>query len=115
MSRVEKENANFMVAFGADSTTGSYLQVWHQPHEMEDGAFIRIDNLGVAVEDDRPIATEDIIGASAWRYLMNIKERYQFARGHGNPAPNVDADTIAVFLAKLGFPGCGKEVRAALD
>lgn len=115
MSRVQKENANFMVAFGADSTTGSYLQVWHQPHEMEDGAFIRIDNLGVAIDDERPIAPEDILGASAWRYLMQIKERYQFARSHGNPAPNLDAETMAIFLTKLGFPGLGRDVRAALD
>ena len=76
---------------------------------------LREELLTAQMELRKAHPTEDIIGASAWRYLMNIKERYRFARGHGNPAPNVDADTIAVFLAKLGFPGCGKEVRAALD
>ena len=115
MSRIEKENDKYMVAFGADHATGSFLQVWHQPHELEDGAFIRIDANGVAFDDDRPISIEDILGESAWRYLTGIKERYALARRNGNTRPNLDAETMLIFLTKLGFTGLGKEVRAALD
>lgn len=115
MSRIEKENNKYMVAFGADHATGSYLQVWHQPHELEDGAFIRIDANGVSLDEERPIRVEDIVGESAWKYLMGIKERYRLANGHGNARPNIDAETMSIFLAKLGFPGLGKEIRAALD
>jgi hypothetical protein len=115
MSRIEKANDKYMVAFGADHATGSYLQVWHQPYELEDGAFLRIDANGVAFDDDQPISIEDILGESAWRYLEGIKARYQLARRGGNTRPNLDAETMSIFLTKLGFEGLGKEIRAALD
>jgi hypothetical protein len=115
MSRIEKNNNKFMVAFGADPTTGSYVQVWHQPSEAQDGAFIRIDNQGVALDDEQPVSIEAIIGRSAWTYLMGIKKRYELAFHYGHPRPNIDAETASIFLTKLGFVGLGREIHAAFD
>jgi len=115
MGRIEKSNEKFMVAFGADHATGSFLQVWHQPHAEQDGAFVVIDANGVAIDDHYPIRVEDILGASAWRYLTGIRERFTYARANGNTRPNLDAETMTIFLVKLGFVGLGKEVHAALD
>lgn len=113
MSRIEKNNDKFMVAFGADSATGSFVQVWHQPAEAQDGAFIRIDNQGVELDDEQPVPVADIIGESAWKYLMGIKARYELAARGGNVAPNIDYETASVFLVKLGFTGLSREIHAA--
>lgn len=115
MSRTEKSSDKFDVAFGVDVITGTFVQVWHHPMDEQDGSFIHINNRGVEVDEDQPVSVKDIIGESAWNYLMGIKARYRLAQENGNPAPNIDAETVSIFLTKLGFAGLGREVRAALD
>lgn len=115
MSRIEKKNEKFAIAFGADGTTGSYVQVWHNPMDEQDGAFINVNNLGVSVDEDQPVTVKDIIGESAWQYLMGIKVRYKLAKENGNPRPNIDYETASIFLTKLGFPGLKPEIYAAFD
>lgn len=115
MSRIEKTNTKFMVAFGADPTTGSYVQVWHLPSETQDGAFININNGGVSIDEDQPVSVKDIIGDSAWQYLMGIKTRFKLAKAYGNNRPNIDHETASIFLTKLGFTGLGREIHAAFD
>jgi len=115
MTRIEKSNEKYMVAFGVDRVTGSFVQVWQQPHDEQDGALIRIDNQGVLLDEEQPIALEDIIGTSAWNYLMGIKSRYEIAGRGGNNAPNIDYETASILLTKLGFPGLRREIHAAFD
>jgi hypothetical protein len=115
MNRIEKKNDKFAIAFGADGAMGSYVQVWHHPMEEQDGAFININNLGVTIDEDQPVSIKDIIGESAWQYLMGIKVRYKLAKENGNSRPNIDHETASIFLTKLGFTGLKREIHAAFD
>lgn len=114
MSRIEKKNDKFAIAFGADGSLGSFVQVWYASDES-DGAFININNFGVSIDQDQPVTVKDIIGESAWQYLMGIKVRYKLAKENGNPRPNIDYETASIFLTKLGFPGLKPEIYAAFD
>jgi len=98
MSRQEFENEDWMFAVGADSFTGSFLQIWKQPHDQQDTPLLVIDNMGV-----RPSGDNMGLPHGTNRLIEETVERYRLAMEHGNPRPNIDAGTICSFAHSLGF------------
>ena len=98
MSRREVENEKWMIAIGADSVTGSFIQVWNQPHDEQDQPIIVIDNMGVSPREDlssTPGTFQAIVTETA--------QRFELARSKGNHYPNLDADTMCRMAKALGF------------
>lgn len=98
MSRKEFEVDDWMFAVGADPFTGSFLQIWRQPHDQQDTPLLVIDNMGV-----RPSGNNMGLPHRTNRLIEETTERYRLARQHGNPRPNIDAGTISEFAYSLGF------------
>jgi hypothetical protein len=117
MSRFEKANAHFAVAYGVDHVTGTYCQVWLAPMEEQERAFVVIDNQGVYA--DTRAGRRARPGVIDWRevheLLATIRARFEQARGAGVHYPNIDAKTVADLFDLFGFPGMGAEVFRAFD
>jgi hypothetical protein len=100
-----------MFAVGADPFTGSFFQIWKQPHSEQDLPVLVIDNMGV-----RPWPEPLGLPHQTCRLIAETTERYRLAREHGNPKPNIDAGTICLFAHSLGFPGdIDMEIYKVLD
>lgn len=117
MSRFEKHNARFAVAYGVDHLTGAYCQVWAAPMEKQEHAFLIIDNRGVHAGDARPkgveIATREWLAVNA--LLAEIRARFRQANDAGIAHPNIDYQTVARLFALFGFEGMESEVFRAFD
>lgn len=110
MSRVEHSNDKFMVAFGADELTGSFVQIWAQPLDDQDTSLVAIDNMGV-----RTISDIFKLPESALKYINSISSRFDYARENGNQHPNIDHTTVTQLLNMLGFHNMGAEVKRTFD
>lgn len=99
MSRFEHENKQFMSAFGADPFTGSFVQVWEQPHLEQDNAVVVIDNMGVRILQHYDSQLTPLQESK----LDSIRLRFEQARAGGNDRPNIDAETAADLLTAFGF------------
>ncbi|HEY2510157.1 MAG TPA: hypothetical protein VGI39_04855 [Polyangiaceae bacterium] len=116
MSRVEKHNDRFAIAFGVDHVTSSYVQVWRQPMDKQEQPLIVIDNQGtrysrLAAERMMPPGLVD----RAAGFLRSVEHRFARARARGVPYPNLDAETAAALFELFGFPDMLREVREAFD
>ena len=112
MSRVEKEIEKYMAAFGVDHATGTFVQIWEQPHDDQDAPLVRIDNMGIWT----PLDYEEKLSESVQDFLNDIHQRYIYSKRHGNPRPNIDAGTVGRLLVMLGFdPEIEREVYRTFD
>jgi hypothetical protein len=112
MPREEFETEEYMAAVGVDRHTGTFVQVWKQPHQEQDGAALIIDNRGVLVYDKEVV---DGFPPAALAYLDGITARYEYARDGGNNAPNIDAETVGTFLSRMGFPSLTMKIYKIFD
>lgn len=118
VSRVEKHNEHFAIAFGVDHVTGAYVQVWRAPMESQEGAFLIIDSDGVHVtrRNERPYPKPD---PAPWDRVIRLPRASapassrRAARGIGRP--NLDPETAAQLFELFGFPGMLREVMQAFD
>ena len=112
MSREEHETEKYMAAFGVDKATGTFIQVWEQPHTEQDEPLVCIDNMGVrALHDCDTKLTEEVVDL-----LSDVMQRFAYSKRHGNPHPNIDAGTVGKLLTMLGFdPQVEREVYRAFD
>ncbi len=116
MSRTEFSNERWLVAVGADHVTGSFLQVWPQPHEGYDRPRLVIDNMGARLQAPSEDTTElPLLPLSVLEELGRVRVRFQVAAQAGNTRPNIDAETIIRFAKLLGFEGIEAEVYGVLD
>lgn len=117
MSRVEKETGLWMIAFGADHATGSYVQIWVQPHNDRDCPAVVIDNLGVRLSDlEHSGFDQRSFPQETMRIIDETADRYAEARTHTNSRPNIDPDTITRLAVSLGFlRTIDRDIRVALN
>lgn len=97
-----------MVCWGVDHATGTFCQVWAQPHDEQDEPLVTIDNLGV-----RSIAKA--LKPEVNAFLNSVKARFQAAKAQGNFYPNVDEETVAQLFAFFGFHHMRAEIHVTFD
>jgi hypothetical protein len=126
MSRIERSNERFMIAFGVDRVTSAYVQVWAQPHEEQDTYLLAIDNLGVHLsrteeEPAIPLITNMLNGTDflerVCRLVTQFERRFSDAKRAGNPYPNLGVSDILEVAQVFGFRGVVFEnaVHSAID
>lgn len=104
MSRKEIVGQQFTLAFGVDHHTGPFLQLWKNPAEDQDGAFIRVDNTGVMVDDDIDVSKD--VNPETERYLNNLKDSFK-----KYPGRHIGEDHVITFAQLVG--GFGDIVAVA--
>lgn len=84
---------NYDLAFGVDTVTGAFVQLWKAPANDQDGALVVIDKFGVKQKE--PV-DKALLG-----FLAQVKDRFnQFHETNPNQFPNLDEQTI-IDLARI--------------
>lgn len=118
MSRAELKNDEYVFVVGVDHVTSAFVQVWKNPAEGQDGAFLVIDNMGVRITHE-PIETLNefltYLPKGTEALLEEIKRRFEYAAQCGNRYPNLDAETICRIACHFGFKNSATIVYNVLD
>lgn len=108
MSRKEIVGNVCTIAFGVDHATGAFAQLWHNPADDQDCAFVVIDSTGIRIDnEDGPL-----IPRAANMYLQTLQKRIDAYR-HQKPGQRFNlSETDVIDLAKAagGFPDIAPQV-----
>lgn len=108
MSREEVIGENLTIAFGVDTITGAFAQLWTNPADEQDAPLIRIDSNGI----DIIIEAEPAFPPPLKRFVADLVERYRvFEAKNPGDRPNIgEQDVIALARAAGGFPEIAMDV-----
>lgn len=108
MSRKEIVGEKFTIAFGVDTFTGAFAQLWVNPAIEQDGAFVRIDSNGVSVDSEVEVENASALN----HYLNKLVERFaKFKKDHPKERPNLgEQDVKELAIAAGGFPDIAMDV-----
>lgn len=103
-TRLEFDGDKYRFAAGYDHVTSVYFQIWMQPADEQDCAFVTADNLGVHVQVDEDTGEEIEVEPKLARLIKNLREQFAFEKREGNPHPNMDYSDLQPFALFCGFP-----------
>jgi hypothetical protein len=103
-TRVEFDGEKYRFAAGYDHVTSVYFQIWMQPADEQDCAFVTADNQGVFVMTDEDTGKEVEVEPKLARLIKNLRERFEFSRSEGKKYPSMDTSDLRPFAILCGFP-----------
>lgn len=109
MSRKEIVGEKFTIAFGIDVITGAFVQLWKNPADDQDCAFVIIDSDGVRIDED---LAGDSLHDELRTYLVNkVTSAFKRYKETHQDRPNID-EAIVITLAQRagGFPDISADV-----